>query len=188
MTPAEAVRSMSVDPQVTRLMDHHRRENEAQHVAQIVGHLGDLSRVPSIELPFADGTYRFRLTELEMVLLELGYAHPSSSRETKAPPMRIGEAYARLLRGRYTIDGEDVGVPGGADFSVIELNALIRMALIGGGGGTTTDGRTVTWADRDPEQLMADYVFPLPLMERWDMALAVLGARVEGGAAAADSA
>jgi len=77
-------------------------------------------------------------------------------------------------------------VPGAADFSVIELNALIRMALIGGGGGTTTDGKPVTWADRDPEQLMADYVFPLPLMARWDMALAVLGARVEGGKPATD--
>jgi len=70
-------------------------------------------------------------------------------------------------------------VPGAADFSVIELNALIRMALIGGGGGTV-DGKPVTWADRNPEQLVADYVFPLPLMDRWDMALAVLGARVEG--------
>ena len=145
----------------------------------------------AIELPFAGGVFRFHLGEREMAYLETGMPHPLDSGQIvgrlptppqKLPPMRLGEVYARLLRGRYVVDGKDGGMPGGADFAVHELNALIRAALLGGGGGTQA-GVEITWEEYDVGSFMTRYVYPMTLMERWDFALAVLGVRFEGAAA-----
>jgi len=187
VTPSAALRSIAVDPQVNRLRDHRERQLERERVAQIIGMVDEAggAQTPAVELPFAGGKFRFRLGELEIVLLELGYAHPLSKAGTKAPPMRLGAAYARLVRGRYLQDGVEVGVPGEADFSVIEVTALIRMALLGGGGGTI-DGRAISWRDHDVDTYLAEHIHPLPLLQRWDLALAALGIRMQGRAAEPD--
>lgn len=182
MRAEEALRHMGVDPRITMVMDERQRMEERRHVAAILGDMGDQSKVPSIELPLAGGIFRFRLTELELALLELGYSHPASETRTKAPPIRVSDAYARLLRGRYEVDGEDVGVPGAAGFSVIEMNAVTRMALLGGGGGVL-DGKAVSWKDRDVDAFLAKHVYPLPLIDRWNLAVAALGVRMQGAVA-----
>ena len=112
--------------------------------------------------------------ETEMMLLEMGGIAPF-----RHPPLRIGEAFARLLRGRFIIDGNDVGVSGQAEYSAIELNAIIRAALTGGGGGKV-EGKAVKLDQYDVSDLMEKHVHTLPLRERWDLALAALGARIEG--------
>lgn len=182
MNADDAMRRMGCDPRIARLLAQKRRAEELQHVAAILGDIGDQSKVPSIELPLAGGIFCFRLTELELALLELGYGHPISDRGTKAPPIRVSDAYARLLRGRYEVDGEDVGVPGAAGFSVIEMNAVTRMALLGGGGGML-DGKAVSWEDRDVDAFMAKHVYPLPMIDRWNLAVAALGVRMQGAVA-----
>jgi hypothetical protein len=172
----------AVDPRITQMWTEKQRMEEQMHVASITGQLGDQSKVPLIELPLAGGSFRFRLTELELTLLELGYPHPASETRTKAPPIRVSDAYARLLRGRYEVDGEDVGVPGAAGFSVIEMNAITRMALLGGGGGVL-DGKPISWKDCDVDAFMVKYVYPLPLIDRWNLAVAALGVRMQGAVA-----
>jgi len=140
----------------------------------------------TVTLPFAGGDFRFHLSDEGMYALETGGpdpgthpAHRNIRRVDAAPPMRLGEAFGRLLRGRFTVEGRDVGLPGAADFSVVELNAIIRMALLGGGGGSR-DGEVIELGSHNVGAFMRDYVHPMTLMERWDFCLAVLGARFEG--------
>lgn len=134
------------------------------------------------DLPFAGGTFQFHLTEAQMWRLELGIWGRHGMGRQK---INIGAAYARLIKGRFLVDGADVGSPGHAEYSVVEMNAIIECALIGGGGGTV-NGQRVTITTENVDDYMRRYVHPLPLMERWDLALAVLGARIEGAAQPGD--
>lgn len=128
-------------------------------------------------LPFAGGKFRFHLTEDELFDLETGNLRDPMRRHK---PIRVGEAYARLIAGRFVIDGKDVGMAGRAEYSVVEMNEIIRAALQGGGGGVTDQGEEINWKEYDIHSWMRRYVYPMPLAERWDLALAALGARVEG--------
>jgi hypothetical protein len=130
-----------------------------------------------ITLPFGGGKFRFHLTEWELFDLETGNMRDPMRRRA---PIRVGEAYARLLAGRFEIDGEDVGLPGRAAYSVLEMNAIIEAALRGGEGGVTDAGEEINWKEYSIDSWMKEYVHPMPLAERWNLAVAVLGARIEG--------
>lgn len=129
-----------------------------------------------VHLSFAGGVFRFHLNDTQMMYLEMGF---DRERGVRHPPIRIGAAYASLLRGRFELDGQAVGSPAHADYSVTEMNAIIRAALLGGGGGENR-GQKITWDDYDVDSYMRAHVHPMPLMERWDLALAIMGARIEG--------
>jgi hypothetical protein len=134
-------------------------------------------------IPFAGGEFRFHLTERQMFLLEVGKTEEGLPQR----PMLLGAAYARLLRGRYELEGRNVGLPTEAAFSVVEMNAIIRAALVGGGGGTI-NGQQISWDEYSVDSYLRRHVDPMPLLERWDLCLVIMGARVEGLSVPADGA
>lgn len=132
----------------------------------------------SINLPLGDDTFKFKLGLTEFAALESGGPHPDGNAwDRNRRPILIGEAYARILQGRAIIEGKDEGLPGHAAFSATELDAIIVMGLLGGGG--STDGR-ITWKEYDVYAWMKRDVYPLPLVDRWRMAFLILSACVEG--------
>lgn len=129
-----------------------------------------------LTLDFAGGKFRFHLNDQQMWNLERGIGEAG---ELRQPPLLIGEAYARLLRGRFIVEGKEVGSPAHAEFSAIELSQVIRAGLIGGGGGDVGDNH-ISWDEYDVDSYMRRYISPMPLVGRWELALAIMGAAVEG--------
>jgi hypothetical protein len=129
-----------------------------------------------LTLDFAGGKFRFHLNDQQMHLLERGLSGQMGLPE---PPLLIGPAYARLLQGRFIRDGEEIASPAHAEFSATQISQIIRAGLVGGGGGDVGD-KHISWDEYDVDSYIRRYISPMPLVERWDMALAIMGAAVEG--------
>lgn len=127
-----------------------------------------------IDLPFADGEYRFALG--------LAQVHELQTK-CKAG---IGQIYARVLQGRVP-DAPDIGHPLYATYQIDDLYETVRQGLIGGGEGRV-DGQTVTVTAMRANELVERYLHPAPLAEAWKLAAAILFAKVEGYAPALDEA
>jgi hypothetical protein len=120
-------------------------------------------------LDFADGEYTFRLTVEHMAELQEKCGH-----------VGIGEIYARLMAGRYRDNGGRIVLnPLEAKFKYEDIAETIRLALIGGGGGTV-NGDSVEVTPTKALALVRGYVHPRPLLETWMIASAVLSAFVMG--------
>lgn len=83
--------------------------------------------------------------------------------------VEVGPLYARILSGRFEVDGESVGIPARAEWSARDLEIVIFYGLVGGG-----------MAEEDAAEFRRKHIAPLPLAKQWDLAVAILGARVEG--------
>lgn len=127
-----------------------------------------------IDLPFADGEYRFALGLAQIHELQT---------KCKAG---IGAIYARVLQGRVP-DDPSVGHPLYAVYQVDDLYETVRQGLIGGGEGRV-DGQTVTVTAMRANELVERYLHALPLAEVWELAAAILFAKIEGYAPALDEA
>lgn len=127
-----------------------------------------------IDLAFADGEYRFALG-LEQIN-ELQNACGDG----------IGAIYARVLQGRVASD-VTVGHPGYAAYKLADLVETVRQGLIGGGQGLVNDQPVKVEAMR-ANQLVANYLHAMPLAKQWDLAAAILYAKVEGYEPAVDEA
>jgi hypothetical protein len=127
-----------------------------------------------IDLEFADGEYRFALG-LEQIN-ELQNACGDG----------IGAIYARVLQGRVASD-VTVGHPGYAAYKLSDLVETVRQGLIGGGQGLVNEQPVKVEAMR-ANQLVANYLHALPLSKQWDLAAAILYAKVEGYEPAVDEA
>lgn len=120
----------------------------------------------SIDLQFADGAYRFKLGLAQIRELQ-----------TKTG-VGIGMLYARVLQGRGG-EGLKAGHPALAAYHIDDLRETVRQGLIGGGGGRVDDADVPVTSLRANE-LVERYLDPLPLLEQWKLAAAVLFALVEG--------
>jgi len=121
-----------------------------------------------VELPFADGTYRFSFGLMQIAELE------------KKCDAGLGKIYARTLAGRYGLAADDV-LPLEADYRFAELIEVIRQGLTGGDHGVV-DGTVVPVRAND---LVSAYLFSpsdhrMPVKETWALAAAILSALVEG--------
>ena len=119
-----------------------------------------------IDLEFADGTYRFALGLAEIHELQ-----------TKCN-VGIGGLYARVLQGRMREDIA-VGHPGFAAYHLEDLIETVRHGLIGGGQGIV-NGEEIKVGALRANQLVERYLHPLPLIEQWNIAAAILHAKVDG--------
>lgn len=128
---------------------------------------GHLMPQTHIDLFFADGEYRFALG-LEQIN-ELQNASNGDG---------IGAIYARVLQGRVATD-TSVGHPGYAAYKLSDLVETVRQGLIGGGEGIV-DGQPVKVPPMRANQLVANYLHAMPLSQQWDLAAAILHAKVEG--------
>lgn len=119
-----------------------------------------------INLPFADGVYRFRLGLLQCEEIQ------------RTAGDGIGTVYARVLQGRMGGQGEE-GHPAYAAYRIQDLRATVKQALIGGGQGRVDKSDVVVTSLR-ADELVEAYLDPMPLMEQWDLATKILFATVEG--------
>lgn len=122
-----------------------------------------------VVLQFGDGEYTFHLTVNGIIELQ---------EVTKAG---FGDLTGRVLSGRYVnSDGSTFGYPLEAKYRIEDLLNTIRLALIGGGGGTV-NGQTVEMNPVRAGQLVQAYCYPeRPLTETWTLAAAIMAATVEG--------
>lgn len=127
-----------------------------------------------IDLPFADGTYRFALG--------LAQIHEIQTKRKAG----IGAIYARVLQGRMT-DDPSIGHPAYGAYYAEDLYETIRQGLIGGGEGTV-DGLPVPVTALRANELVERYALPAPLSEMWQLAAAILFAKIEGYAPAVEDA
>lgn len=119
-----------------------------------------------IDLAFADGTYRCALG-LEQV--------NELQEKCKAG---IGAIYARVLQGRVS-DDITIGHPAYAAYYQADLIETVRQGLIGGGQGIV-DGVDVKVTSLRANELVERYLLPMPLVDQWNLAAAILYAKVEG--------
>ncbi|WP_066282845.1 GTA-gp10 family protein [Blastomonas sp. CCH1-A6] len=132
----------------------------------------------ALSLEFADGTYAFDLKLPQIIELQekCGTTGPDGARQRK----NILAIYSSVMAGRALIgDGVHIGVPDQAEAAVQEVYETIRLALIGGGEGIV-DGETVRVSPLDAKRLVETYVHPMPLVAAWDIAAAILYARIVG--------
>lgn len=119
-----------------------------------------------IDLAFADGIYRFALG-LEQI----------HELQTKCKA-GIGGLYARVLQGRMTED-ISVGHPGYGAYHIDDLTETVRQGLIGGTMGMV-DGEPVKVGPMRANELVERYLMPMPLGDQWNLAAAILFAKIEG--------
>lgn len=119
-----------------------------------------------IDLAFADGEYRFAL----------GLEQIKELQNTVGDG--IGAIYARVLQGRVAAD-PTVGHPGYASYKLEDIVETVRQGLIGGGQGLV-DEQAVKVEPMRANQLVANYLHAMPLSKQWDLAAAILYAKIEG--------
>jgi len=122
-----------------------------------------------IDLFFADGVYTFKL----------GLAQINEI-ETKCGS-GLGAIFARLLRGRYGVVGQETfGAAAEADWKICDLIEPIRQGLIGG-NKAVVDGIEVKLTGARINELVANYVLaPGKLDEAWTLSVAILTACIQG--------
>jgi hypothetical protein len=123
--------------------------------------------VTEIELKFADGDYLFALKLPQLAELQ-----------TKTG-IGVFALYGRVLRGRYVIDSEVIGIAHEGTAFDTDLFETIRLGLIGGGRGLV-NGQEVKVDALRARQLVENYCHTAPLREAWSVAAAILTAKIEG--------
>ncbi len=123
----------------------------------------------SVNLPFADGVYKFALPLPRMDELE------------KKTGRGIGALFARIMAGRFDVENDTVYLAGQAEFSSGDLIETVRQGLIGG-GQATVDEAEIKVSSVLADRLIQNYLVHQPLTDAWKLAAAILGARIEGRA------
>lgn len=125
-----------------------------------------------INLPFADGVYRFALglQQIDEIQRACGGVNNGGG---------IGAVYARVLAGRIPGAVQEPGHPAYAAYSQADLLEPVRQGLIGGGAGEV-DGQPVKVTSIRAAELIERYFLPLPMAEQWTLAAAILFAKIEG--------
>lgn len=131
-----------------------------------MGVRGGLMRA-SIDLPFADGTYRFRLGLAQIAELQ---------RKCEAG---LGRIFARVLAGRYGSQAAHFGHPLEADYDYVHLVEVVRQGLIGGRQGEV-DGQPVEVSAIVANRLIDAYALEMDVKELWSLAASILADRIEG--------
>lgn len=124
-----------------------------------------------IDLPFADGYYKFCFDYDQILELE------------RRADMGIGAIYGRIYRGRYGIEEAAVALDGGA-YRLKDLADVVLFALIGGNHGVV-DGVEVKVSPTRAKELVDRYLLSptdqrAVLIETWSLAFKALNALVMG--------
>lgn len=143
------------------------------------------SRRCDIIVPFANGRYRFALNDQAISQLERLPFTRTRVDGTKEN-IGIGGIYQSIARGRAlamtgapnwaAISAID---PDAADFSLTYVDQIIMHGLVVGGEGVVDDEKVLI-DDHDARRLIRDHFRDRPLIERWTLAFAILGAAMFG--------
>lgn len=120
-----------------------------------------------IDLPFADGVYRFKLNlpQIDELQAKCGGG--------------ILEIFARVMAGGTSVGDEIILSPAAGKARLEDLVETIRQGLIGGNQGSVLE-KTITVSPMDADRLLKNYLTDRPLMEVWEMAFSIMGACVMG--------
>lgn len=121
----------------------------------------------SIELDFADGEYTFALPLPQLRELQ------------RNTDIGIGGLYRRVTKGVYAVGDKTLFRTDEAEFYALDLTETIRLGLLGGGKGLV-NGEVITVTPAIANRLLAEYVFPQPLVESWKLIYSILGACIIG--------
>jgi hypothetical protein len=118
-------------------------------------------------LNFADGEYRFHLGLQQIAELQ------------EKCNAGVGEIFARLMRGRV-MDGTEIALMATqAVFRAEDVRETVRLGLIGGGRGVVAEQEVKVDAVK-ARVLCERYLDPLPLLDQWKFAAAIMAARMVG--------
>lgn len=121
-----------------------------------------------VELKFGDGDYLFALRLPQILELQ------------RLCGAGIFPIYARVLRGRYVLEGGlAFGAPHEGEAFISDIYETIRLGLLGGGKGRV-NGEDVIVTPGRARELIETYCHGRPLNESWDFAAAILAATIEG--------
>ncbi|VXC98224.1 GTA-gp10 family protein [Sphingomonas sp. 8AM] len=123
----------------------------------------------AVTLSFGGKDTLFHITDTEIWHMELAPLPRAPGMNGPSGRIAVGPLYARILRGQYRIDGADVGIAAQAEWASLDLDRVIFYGLVGGGKD-----------EDEAAHLLRTVTRPMPLMQRWDLAFAILGARFEG--------
>jgi Phage tail tube protein, GTA-gp10 len=123
----------------------------------------------AVELPFADGTYRFWLPWPQIIELE------------RKTGKSVFAMFAQMGAGlQYGAEQSIVFGGGGGDTNAIDVKETIRLGLIGGNNGMV-DGVECKVGPLLAQKLCDDYVYPArPLAESLVTSWQILAAAVTG--------
>lgn len=121
----------------------------------------------ALELPFADGVYRFDLKLPQIFELQ------------EKTGKGVFAIYAEIMAGRGFIGGEPVGNPFEALADYRCIREIVRLGLIGGASGMV-DGEEIEVGPNKARDLVERYIDPRPLNEAWNTATAIIHARIIG--------
>lgn len=121
----------------------------------------------ALTLAFADGDYLFDLKLPQLAELQ------------DKRGAGILAIYGRVMRGRYALDQEVIGIATEGEAYSDDIYEIIRLGLIGGGRGMVND-KEVEVSALTAKLLTERYAHPAPIREAWSIAAAVIAARVEG--------
>lgn len=186
---------MTADKTVYRVSDGALVVREEPDLAHLIKLCADIQARPArqtwLDLPFADGLYRFHLGRKQVEELERKCAYPGKNGE--AIPLGIGAIFARIAKGRAFLPGGEVDWQNVTEAEILasELTQndcveTIRLALIGGNRGVVRGEESAVSAKRAGELIDA-YVIGQPVEDAWHYAFATLGALMYGVPAQADA-
>jgi hypothetical protein len=118
-----------------------------------------------------DGLYRFYLPQPQMNELE-----------RLCGERGIFQIYGGLTAGRYSLGDQPVNMPHEGQASARDIFETVRLGLIGGAVGLVNGERIVVTA-QTASSLVDTYLRPSPLERAWNIAFAILDARINGRAA-----
>jgi len=132
-----------------------------------------------------DGTYRLFLDMPHVCEIErkCGFVDRNGDRQ----PCGLFAVYGRVAKGRYELDGKQVGFSVEGQATITDCRETVRLALIGGGMGLV-GGEQVKVTPRRAEELIATYLAPAPVEESWNLAFLILHAAIHGRPARANEA
>lgn len=118
-----------------------------------------------------DGLYRFYLPQTQMNELE-----------RLCGDRGVFQIYGALSAGRYKLGDQPVNMPHEGLAGAKDVFEAVRLALIGGGLGLV-NGEQVKVTPQIAAGLVDAYLRPAPLERAWNVAFAVLDARINGRSA-----
>jgi hypothetical protein len=135
-------------------------------------------------VPFANGRYRFSIIDASIHSLE--FAFRRTRNDGTVEHVGLGGIYQSIAKGRaLAMTGAPNWAavtlidPDSADFNLRAVNMVIQLGLEGGAQGVV-DGKEVTVGKGDVGYLINQHFKGRPLIERWTLAFAILGAALFG--------
>lgn len=124
-----------------------------------------------------DGAYRLFLDMPHICEIErkCGFVDRNGDRQ----PCGLFAVYGRVAKGRYDLDGKQVGFAVEGEATITDCLETVRLALTGG-GMAVVNGELVKVSPQRANELIDAYLKLGPVEEAWNLAFLILHAAIHG--------